>query len=343
MSIDPFLPIAKQLGEDLGKNLIEKSFADKPKTAVEQAVDDKLADIIAQADVQAFVEQMKKARSVMGLRRDLNAKRAIDLALALASDQPQADLQPPDTDWFNLWFDAVQNVSDETVQELWARAFAQQADVHSKGISIRALDSLRLMDHQAVSAFHRIGSALMALDAIVVPDMDVINAFLNPDDLEAMRDLQLVALEESFVQQQYLPGTYVISYALPDTVAAPDPYRAYRLTSRGKELFPTLPPDLETEYDTPGAFDLDGPEIIPRYINLLAYAFKYLPNKLRLNHRTPSPDGRLTPAGPQQLRWSRKKQRWKVNAAAEITIPDADLEVFLSGKTGVAFIDDQRR
>jgi len=67
---------------------------------------------------------------------------------------------PFDFDWFIRFFDAAGNISNEKMQELWAKVFAGEIQ-NSGAFSLRALDTLKNMNQKEAELFQRIAHLVL--------------------------------------------------------------------------------------------------------------------------------------------------------------------------------------
>lgn len=91
-------------------------------------------------------------------RRYQNIDATIVRAMPMIADGAEPD--EIDDDWLGFAFDYIGGVSDELVQELWARLLAQEAN-HPGRVSKRAVNKLALMDRRSTYQLRKVlGSAI---------------------------------------------------------------------------------------------------------------------------------------------------------------------------------------
>lgn len=91
-------------------------------------------------------------------QRVINLERIIQTAQAEAGSVNDAAVsdEPVHPDWFSRWRDGAQDVSDEEVQRLWARALAGEAQKPGS-YSLRTLDFLRSVSKRDAELIEKIG------------------------------------------------------------------------------------------------------------------------------------------------------------------------------------------
>lgn len=93
-------------------------------------------------------------------RRYQNIDATIALAMPMIADE--AEPNEIDDDWLGFAFDYIGGVSDELVQELWARLLAQEAN-HPGLVSKRAVSKLALMDRRSTYQLRKVLSGAITL------------------------------------------------------------------------------------------------------------------------------------------------------------------------------------
>ncbi len=299
--------LIKPITDPLAKRLVDGP--SNPGSIVTAALEERLAQVIRDTDLGELSDRMQRRAKYMSIRKQLGFENAVALALELASRTQREKRRTVDEDWFAKWAEAVEDVSDELVQSLWAQAFARQADSDSRRISLRALESLRLMERQDAVNFMRASEVLHAMGYVFANSNDVLERIMRPDNLDALVDLRLVEFEEQLASVLSAPGGYSMYFSMPPEFAK-EAFRIVRLSARGRELAQTLPADQEAHYDTPRAFDASDPLLIPKYLNLVARNFDrrydvslciYDPTEQR-----PPPGGRK-----RTHQWDRTLNCWK--------------------------------
>jgi hypothetical protein len=110
----------------------------------------------------ASPESVAAARMMIAdyARRYQNIEATIARAMPMIADE--ADSDEIDDDWLGFAFDYIGGVSDELVQELWARLLAQEAN-HPGKVSKRAVSKLALMDRRSTYQLRKILTGAISL------------------------------------------------------------------------------------------------------------------------------------------------------------------------------------
>lgn len=277
--------------------------------ALTKALSDKLATVIAEADPAAIAERMTRRRRYVSLKRQMNFEEVAALALDLARGTPVEQRRAIDEDWFMNWFQSAEAVSDEMLQELWARAFAARADARQRPVSLRALDTLRLMERQDVVNFRRATDVFGVFGVVLATSREVLDGVMAGHALDSLMDLSLVEQMEYSGTNIAIPGGFALYFNLPPDLWAPDSFRQYRLTARARELAATLPPDLAVEQPSAGAFDMEDPAVVARYINIVTSGFDPRYTVYLAAHGA---DGQRPPPGGRKAthQWDSRSRAW---------------------------------
>ena len=93
-------------------------------------------------------------------RRYQNIEATIARAMPMIADEAESD--EIDDDWLGFAFDYIGGVSDELVQELWARLLAQESN-HPGRVSKRAVSKLALMDGRSTYQLRKVLTSAISL------------------------------------------------------------------------------------------------------------------------------------------------------------------------------------
>jgi hypothetical protein len=110
----------------------------------------------------ASPESVAAARMMLAdyARRYQNIEATIARAMPMIADEAKSD--EIDDDWLGFAFDYIGGVSDEMVQELWARLLAQEANRPGK-VSKRAVAKLALMDRRSTYQLRKVLASAISL------------------------------------------------------------------------------------------------------------------------------------------------------------------------------------
>ncbi len=111
---------------EVAKKLFQSD--EKAGDALTAALTENLAGVLRDADPSDIATRMLTKENQIKIRKQFNFENVASLAIELASARPADARRSVDEDWFLRWFEAAEQVSDSTVQFLWAKAFDQQAD-----------------------------------------------------------------------------------------------------------------------------------------------------------------------------------------------------------------------
>lgn len=179
--LKPMVDIVAPFANEGAKRLFRSEEAGPAKLT--DALLEKLVKVISDSDMKTIAEHLERRSRYIGLRKLFNFEGCMRLALDLAREIPEEKQQPADEDWFALWFSAVENVSEETMQTLWARAFAQKVNSDGPDVSLRAIDSLRLMQRKDVVSFSRFCQVYQQLGYIFINSNMVMKDLFYPHNL----------------------------------------------------------------------------------------------------------------------------------------------------------------
>ena len=321
VSIKAVADLLKPITEPLSRRFLERK--GDGGTAITAALESRMAQVLSTADIAELGERMARRSKQMSLRNQLSFENAMGLALELATQTPDARRRPIEADWFSKWSESVQNVSDEMMQSLWAQAFARQADTGSGHVSLRALDTLRLMERADAVNFLRVRDVLDAMGLVLVNGEGILERVIKPECFDALVDLRLVDYEEQLTSVFSVRGGFTLFFELP-TEYLREPVKVIKLSARGRELAQTLPADQEAGYAYHKAFDPGDPLLVPRYLSLAAVNFgpRYRVT-LAVHGRTGKRTSRVRREPTHE--WDQKEKAWRRVGETDATVDAAVL------------------
>jgi hypothetical protein len=266
--LKPIIDLIKPIGSDLTKAAIRRR--GETNDLVVKALNEKLAKVIQDVDSVALAKRMKERQEYLSLRKQLNYENVIELAMELALETPKASQRSIEEDWFNQWFTAVGDVSDNLMQEMWAHAFAYQSNSEQRKVSLKSLDILRLMERDDVTGFARAVELFSFFGYIFGASHEIINSMMPRDSLNSLIDLGLITKEESMIRTVAIPGGYLLYLRTEGNMFVPDPINIFKLSPRALELAPTIPKYIREMKKTTSGFDTTDHLSIAHYINLIA-------------------------------------------------------------------------
>lgn len=281
----------------------------------------KLATVLSEADASDLARRMSERESAVKLRKQLNVEECLRLAVEVALGEPPAERRELEQDWFFEWFACVENVSDETIQSVWAHVLANNLDGKRRAVSLRALDTLRLMERADAERLRRFSLLAARVGVLFVNDWSVADATVGQANLEVLVDLGLVSREEYGLGRIGLPNALSLKWERSDGRGLLDPLYAYRLSARGAELAQTLPPEVAADA-VPGGIDLASENAYLAYARIVAAGFdRGFRVTMQFNRaRFERPNDPVA----QRTRDSRPTHEWDPGAASWARLPEAD-------------------
>lgn len=326
--LKPIIDVVKPNVTELTKAAVKRR--GETKDLVISALHEKFAAMIQDADPDAIAQRMIKRQEYMNLRKQLNYENVIELALELASETPSDCQRSLEEDWFAQWFSAVEEVSDTEMQKLWARAFAHQQDKSKRQVSLRALDSLRLMERNDVCGFHRAVELFSFFGYIFGASQEIIDGMMSREALNALLDLGLISHEETMVRSVAMPGGYLLRLNADPGTYAPDPIHVFKLSPRGLELASTLPDDIEMPSRVKFALDTTNRLCVAKYINMIA---RGLGDIFSITLCVYEPTQERPPKGGQKRThaWDKADQKWVRKESLDFDYDQEVLDALESG------------
>lgn len=299
--------LVQPLGNEAAKRILKSD--GKVSDALTAALTENLANVLKDADPSEIAKRMLARTDQISIRKQFNFENIASLAIQIASERPEENRRPIDEDWFLRWFEAAEQVSDSTVQMLWARVFDQQTDKSRKRLSLRALDTLRLMERDDALHFRRAVDIFEHFGVITVTSLRILQGIMGGHALDSLIDQGLVTVEEYRLNNIAVPGGFAVYFKLPEGLWAPDPLRQYRLTARARELASTLPESIVFEEVTEEMFDINDPLLTAQYINLFADG---LDNRYEVMLAIHPYEGKRPPPGgiKRTHQWEHGERRW---------------------------------
>lgn len=311
MMEDHIIKAVASLVKPFGGEAVKKLFKSGGNAgdALTTALTENLANVLKDTDRAEIARRMLARADQISIRKQFNFENVASLAIEIASERPEESRRPIDEDWFLRWFEAAEQVSDSTIQMLWARAFDQQADKSRKTLSLRALDTLRLMEREDVLNFRRAVDVFEYFGVVTVTSLGILRGIIEEHALDSLIDQRLVTLEECRFNNIAVPGGFAVYFRLPEGVWAPDPLRQYRLTARARELASTIPDSVVLDRITKEEFDTTDPLLSARYINMFADGLDKQYEIMLAIH--PYEGRRPPPTGIKRThKWDSDERRW---------------------------------
>lgn len=110
------------------------------------------------ANTKDFDDLVKRAQSRLGYQeicKQQNIESVTQKAYLLLSDEKECSEEPVDKDWMIRFFNSVEDISDEDMQNLWAKILAGEVK-QPKSFSLRTLETLKNLSKDEALLFERI-------------------------------------------------------------------------------------------------------------------------------------------------------------------------------------------
>ncbi len=118
------------------------------------------------ANTNDFDEFVKRTQSRLGyqeLMKQRNIESVTDKAYALVADEKECSEEPVNKDWMIRFFNSVEDISDEDMQQIWAKLLAGEIK-RPKTFSLRTLESLKNMSNDEAELFETVGRYIINMN-----------------------------------------------------------------------------------------------------------------------------------------------------------------------------------
>ena len=151
------------------------------------------------------IEEARTAADLQNLQKHINERRALVMAAeeAVAIPDERVSDEPPDSDWFAMWRDGAQGVSNEEMRRFWARILAgEAAQPHS--YSLRTLDALRRFTLEDAHLVEQV--APFVIDGEIAREI-ITDEMLSLTNLYDLAEMGIVTGAESITLQTQIAMT----------------------------------------------------------------------------------------------------------------------------------------
>lgn len=184
-------------------------------------------------------------------KRQTNINNIIEVAAQSLEEEKSVSSEPVNPDWATRFFDIAQDISDETMQDLWGRILAGEIKC-PKSYSMRTLDVLRNITCEEARLFEKVANFVMYDASYFVyydssfRENDKIG--LSYEEIAKMTEIGLIQAGGGLVHAHIhntqgktitnamAYGSYVILIEQPSTYEEIS-FPVYPLTKSGTELF----------------------------------------------------------------------------------------------------------
>ena len=135
-----------------------------------------------------------------------NVEEIVSKAKQQFAPDEQVSEEPVEKDWMTRFLNIAEEVSDEDMQNIWARVLAGEIK-KPKSYSLRTLEVLRNLSKEEAALIMRVSSYQVGLDLLSTDDFGV-----NLTDQIALDDINIICGEE--LVRTYTPNKGKISFVL---------------------------------------------------------------------------------------------------------------------------------
>ncbi|CAK8714099.1 hypothetical protein GCAAIG_03440 [Candidatus Electronema halotolerans] len=134
------------------------------------------------------------------LRRQHNIEKAVHYAMNEIFQEETVSAEPVDEDWIARFFNIVEDVSNEQMQQLWGRILAGEVK-RPKSFSLRTMEALRNISQKEAEVFQKVAMyAVLTLDnmAFILNDHEILSK-TNTVDLLVLRNTGLLSVSDNIL------------------------------------------------------------------------------------------------------------------------------------------------
>jgi hypothetical protein len=209
-----------------------------PELLPEPAIDEEISVTLLDAPEVAEMVEAASAADVFETEAErTGVENMLKVALAaykLLAEQGSASEVPPDDDFTDVFFGYVRNVSNERMQDLWARLLAGKFR-NPERYSLRTLDILRNLSQRDAEIFVKCCKVFNDEGCLILPNpgRSRFDKFIEETELRRMREHELL----------YMPAAFDSSSSAE--VVSRQPGHATRFKFRSKIVHITAPPQAQ--------------------------------------------------------------------------------------------------
>jgi hypothetical protein len=138
------------------------------------------------------------------VRRQINIESTIQKAALSFDDEEKVTDEEISQEWIDRYFDSIQDISNEDLQELWAKVLAGEIK-KSSSFSLRTLDILKNMTTDEAEIFAKVAkiSIDMGTACILINDLNLLSQYyeLSYSDILLLNDIGLLNSKDTLVYQ----------------------------------------------------------------------------------------------------------------------------------------------
>ncbi len=244
------------------KRLIRKAQAEAHAERIKAIEHAKTNAMLAQ-DMEKYDQLSVIERRVllMEQKRQANINNVLEVAAQSLEEGKSVSPEPVNPDWATRFFDIAQDISDETMQNLWGRILAGEVKC-PKSYSLRTLDALRSITSEEAQLFEEMAQYVLYDGSFYIyqdPFDENSNDGYQYVDIARLMEIGLIQAGGNVVQNFYNIGgeitTHHISYGdkyvafveIPSNLKQIS-FPIYPLTHVGEELFKLITVHPKSEY-----------------------------------------------------------------------------------------------
>lgn len=127
-----------------------------------KAIERAKTDAILAQDMEQYdqLSMIEKRVLLIEQKHQTNINNVINVAAQSLEEEKNVSPEPVNPDWATRFFDIVQDISDETMQDLWGRILAGEVKC-PKSYSLRTLDVLRNITCDEARLFEKVANYVM--------------------------------------------------------------------------------------------------------------------------------------------------------------------------------------
>ena len=235
-----------------------KEFKDSSSDHSQRAAGDIVnnnCDVEALAKITAanFETTLKQAYSVFEQQAKTNLQQILEQTNQIIQEQKPNLAGLTKVDWINIYFESAKNISDEFMQNIWARVLAKELETPGS-FSYKTLDILKNMSSDDFGLFEKM--LLLQVEGFVLQKEVESNQHLHWTEFQTLREHGLINLEDSKKTTKIgahrtnlvlIGEKYVLAIENNNEHESSIQYTGYLLSTAAKEIAQILSIDYSLE------------------------------------------------------------------------------------------------
>ena len=202
---------------------------------------------LSNTDYDEFVKRTQGRLAFEELRKQENIETVAGKALNLLDGKPSIESEEADPDWLLRFFNSVEDISNEEMQDIWAMLLA--GEIQQPGAySLRTLEALRNLSPQEAKIFQEISKHCLCSDggaSLIINNAEILKKELIPygkimllEECGLVNGNGLLLLTEKISKNRkallWNDNYTIIAYSHDEEIDVS--FNIYPLTQIGKEL-----------------------------------------------------------------------------------------------------------